>query len=234
MRELLRRKTLARIRDTIKDHPVGTQTGDADGPIRIVTLNRPDQANAVNKEMHSAFARVWPTLSEDEDARAVVLTGAGRAFSAGGDLVQWLENYVENPVTRRAGMREARRIVREMIEFPLPIIAAVNGPVVGFGCSIAVLCDITVQDGGLLVNVEMRPEMLAQLREQLGDEPEDQDPIPLGLLSGDGDRYLVTGGPARGLKGYFVRGASGEIEGVHLGGRLATRTGAAPQVPVTT
>jgi enoyl-CoA hydratase len=117
---------------------------ESDGPIRIVTLNRPEQANAVNKEMHSAFARLWPTLSEDEDARAVVLTGAGRAFSAGGDLVQWLENYVENPVTRRAGMREARRIVREMIEFPLPVIAAVNGPAVGFGCSIAVLCDIVL------------------------------------------------------------------------------------------
>jgi enoyl-CoA hydratase len=58
--------------------------------------------------------------------------------------VQWLENYVENPVTRRSGMREARRIVREMIDFPLPVIAAVNGPAVGFGCSVAVLCDIVL------------------------------------------------------------------------------------------
>jgi enoyl-CoA hydratase len=116
----------------------------SEGPVRVVTLNRPAHANAVNHEMHSSFARLWPTLADDEDARAVVLTGAGSAFSAGGDLVQWLENYVENPVTRRAGMREARRIVREMIEFPLPIIAAVNGPAVGFGCSIAVLCDIVL------------------------------------------------------------------------------------------
>ena len=116
----------------------------ADGPVRIVTLNRPEHANAVNHAMHYAFARLWSELETDEDARAVVLTGAGDAFSAGGDLVEWNANYVENPVTRRAGMRDARRIVRDMIEFPLPIVAAVNGPAVGFGCSIAVLCDIVL------------------------------------------------------------------------------------------
>lgn len=112
------------------------------GAVRIVRLNRPHQANAVNNDMHWAFARLWSDLAEDTDARAVVLTGAGSTFSAGGDLVAWLEHYVDNPVTRRAGMRDARRIVREMIDFPLPIIAAVNGPAVGFGCSIAVLCDL--------------------------------------------------------------------------------------------
>lgn len=113
-----------------------------DGPVRIVRLNRPEQMNAVNNEVHWAFARIWSEIAEDADARAVVLTGAGKAFSAGGDLVAWLEHYVDNPVTRRAGMRDARRIVREMIDFPLPIVAAVNGPAVGFGCSIAVLCDL--------------------------------------------------------------------------------------------
>ena len=74
-----------------------------------------------------------------------MLTGAGdKFFSAGGDLVQWLENFVENPVTRREGMRDARRIVRDMVDFPLPIVAAVNGPAVGFGCSVAVLSDIVL------------------------------------------------------------------------------------------
>jgi enoyl-CoA hydratase len=115
-----------------------------DGPVRIVRLHRPEQANAVNNDMHWAFARIWSDLAEDADARAVVLTGAGDTFSAGGDLVAWLEHYVENPVTRRAGMRDARRIVREMVDFPLPIVAAVNGPAVGFGCSIAVLCDLVL------------------------------------------------------------------------------------------
>jgi len=120
----------------------------ADGPVRIVTLNRPAHRNAVNQEMHSSFARVWSSIADDPEARAVVLTGAGAAFSVGGDLVQWFENYVQNPVTRRQGMREARRIVREMVEFPLPVVAAVNGPAVGFGCSIAVLCDIVLMGEG--------------------------------------------------------------------------------------
>jgi enoyl-CoA hydratase len=117
---------------------------ESDGPVRIVTLNRPEVRNAVNFEMHTAFTRIWPELTDDLDARAVIVTGAGSSFSAGGDLVQWYENYVKNPVTRRAGMKEARRVVREMVEFPLPVIAAVNGPAVGFGCSIAVLCDIVL------------------------------------------------------------------------------------------
>ncbi len=123
----------------------GTITVEADGAVRVVTLNRPDQANAVNNPMHTSFARIWAELAEDADARAVMLTGAGdKFFSAGGDLVQWLENFVENPVTRRAGMRDARRIVRDMVDFPLPVVAAVNGPAVGFGCSVAVLCDIVL------------------------------------------------------------------------------------------
>jgi enoyl-CoA hydratase len=117
---------------------------ESDGPVRIITLNRPDHRNAVNHEMHTAFTRLWPALTDDADARAVVITGAGSFFSSGGDLVQWFENFVQNPITRRAGMKEARRVVREMVEFPLPVIAAVNGPAVGFGCSIAVLCDIVL------------------------------------------------------------------------------------------
>ncbi|WP_082947459.1 enoyl-CoA hydratase/isomerase family protein [Mycobacterium sp. E2479] len=114
------------------------------GPVRIVTLNNPDNANAVNNRMHTAFTRLWGTLADDPDARAVLITGTGDYFSAGGNLVEWLETHVNNPVTRRAGMRDARRIVRDMIDFPLPVVAAVNGPAVGFGCSIAVLCDIVL------------------------------------------------------------------------------------------
>jgi enoyl-CoA hydratase len=133
-----------------------------DGPVRVVTLNRPEHRNAVNQEMHSAFARLWPRLADDPEARAVVLTGAGEAFSAGGDLVQWFENYVENPVTRRQGMREARRIVREMVEFPLPVVAAVNGPAVGFGCSIAVLCDIVLMgEGAFLADTHVAAGIVA-------------------------------------------------------------------------
>ncbi|MBV8959353.1 MAG: beta-lactamase family protein [Actinobacteria bacterium] len=89
--------------------------------------------------------------------------------------------------------------------------------------TIAAKASITAREGWLWAQVEMKPEMAALLREQ-GEEVPEQPPVPLGLLAGDGDRYIVPDGPAKGMKGYFVRGAAGEIEAVHLGGRLATRT----------
>jgi len=94
-------------------------------------------------------------------------------------------------------------------------------PYVGRYETIAAIADITAGDGVLIVDVTIRPEVLEQLHE----EPDDDPPIPLGILPGDGDRYIVPEGPAKGMKGYFTRGADGRIDGVHLGGRLATRAG---------
>lgn len=88
--------------------------------------------------------------------------------------------------------------------------------------TLAATADIAVSDGGLIVNVEIKPEVLAQLHASGEEEPE-QPPFPLGLLPGPGDRYVVTDGPARGMKGYFARSDDGEVTAVHLGGRLATR-----------
>jgi len=61
--------------------------------------------------------------------------------------------------------------------------------------------------------------------EQLHEEPDDEPPVPLGILPGDGDRYIVPDGPAKGMKGYFTRGPDGKIDGIHIGGRFATRAG---------
>jgi CubicO group peptidase (beta-lactamase class C family) len=94
--------------------------------------------------------------------------------------------------------------------------------------TIAVIGRVSVDKGGLLLEVEVKPEALAQLVEAGQEAPEDPPPFPLGLLPGPGDRYIVTGGPAKGMKGYFVRGSSGAIEGMHVGGRLATRTAPTP------
>jgi hypothetical protein len=93
--------------------------------------------------------------------------------------------------------------------------------------TIAAWADITAEEGRLLVNVRPKPETIAQLRDA-GEEIPEQPPIPLGLLPGEGDRYVVTDGPAKGMKGYFVRGTAGDVEAVHGGGRLATRTSEAP------
>jgi enoyl-CoA hydratase len=116
---------------------------EVDGPVRIVTLNRPDMLNAVNKPLHEGFCWVWPQLERDPDARAVVLTGAGKAFSAGADL-PWQRQLIDRKELHRTSMQEARKIVKHMIECRLPIVAAVNGPAVGFGCSVALLCDIVL------------------------------------------------------------------------------------------
>jgi CubicO group peptidase (beta-lactamase class C family) len=94
--------------------------------------------------------------------------------------------------------------------------------------TIAAVVDVTAREGVLWADIEIRPEVAAQLNE-MGEEIPEQPPVPLGLLGGDGDRYIVTDGAAKGMKGYFVRGTSGEIEAVHLGGRLATRTNKMPQ-----
>ncbi len=115
----------------------------ADGPVRIVTLNRPEALNAANGALHTALTQVWRRISSDPDARAVVLTGAGRAFSAGGDFA-WMTSYQQDADYRRRLAVEIRAIITEMVTFPLPLVAAVNGPAVGFGASLAVTCDIVL------------------------------------------------------------------------------------------
>lgn len=113
------------------------------GPIRTVSINRPDHLNAVNRNLHWALANVWRQLAADADARAVVLTGVGRTFSAGGDL-DWITTFLDDPAARKESLREGAEIIQEMLRFPLPIIAAVNGAAVGLGCSIAILSDVVL------------------------------------------------------------------------------------------
>ncbi|GAA0949859.1 enoyl-CoA hydratase/isomerase family protein [Actinocorallia libanotica] len=118
-------------------------TIEADGPVRTVLINRPAELNAVNRPLHWALANVWQRLSQDREAKVVVVTGAGRAFSAGGDL-GWITSFLDDPVARDESLREGAQIIEEMLRFPLPVIAAVNGPAVGLGCSLAVLCDVVL------------------------------------------------------------------------------------------
>src|SRR3954468_8424430 len=112
-----------------------------DGPIRIVRLNRPDDLNATNHELHHALADLFPQLDADVDARAAVLTGNGRAFSAGGDF-GYLDELTKDDALRRQTLVDGKRIVLGMAGCRVPIIAAVNGPAVGLGCSLVALSDI--------------------------------------------------------------------------------------------
>jgi enoyl-CoA hydratase len=114
-----------------------------DGPVRIVTMNRPQSLNAADAVMHRELAQVWDLLAADLECRAVVLTGAGRAFSAGGDLPRMVATQQDQTIQDEV-FDEARRTVLGMVGLPQPLIAAVNGPAVGLGASLVSLCDLAV------------------------------------------------------------------------------------------
>lgn len=114
-----------------------------DGPVRVLTLNRPEGLNGVNRAMHQSLARVWAHLAADDDARAVVIKGQGPNFSAGGDF-DYMQQNIDDADLRAQTIDEGRAIVTGMVRCPLPIIAAVNGPAVGLGCSLALLSDLVL------------------------------------------------------------------------------------------
>jgi enoyl-CoA hydratase len=76
------------------------------GPVRLVTLNRPDALNATNEDLHRELAGVWPDIAADPDIGAVVLTGAGRGFCGGGDL-NLLQRMTEDPDLRASTGRRS-------------------------------------------------------------------------------------------------------------------------------
>ncbi len=116
-------------------------TVEADGPVRIIRLNRPEQLNATNHVLHGALAEVWPQLDADLDARVAVLTGNGRAFSAGGDF-DYIDELIADAALRQESLLDGKKIVQRMVACRVPVIAAVNGPAVGLGCSLVALSDI--------------------------------------------------------------------------------------------
>ena len=113
----------------------------ADGPIRIITLNRPEDLNATNHVLHAGLAALFPQLDADAEARVAVITGAGRAFSAGGDF-SYIDDLSKDAELRHLTLAHGRQIVTGMVSCRLPIVAAVNGPAVGLGCSLVALSDI--------------------------------------------------------------------------------------------
>jgi enoyl-CoA hydratase len=121
--------------------PIDELIIEQEGPVAILKLNRPEKMNAFSDDMHVALREVWYHLSLDRSVRVVVLTGEGRCFSAGGDIPGFIADY-ESQIRRRESMRGAQRLLDAMLECPKPMIAAVNGPATGLGCSVAISCDI--------------------------------------------------------------------------------------------
>jgi enoyl-CoA hydratase len=114
---------------------------EADGPVRVVKLSRPEQLNAVNDDLHLALTRVFPQLTADAEARVAVITGEGRAFSAGGDF-DLLDRMVKDRALRHDVIAEGRELVINMLRCRVPVVAAVNGAAVGLGCSVVALSDV--------------------------------------------------------------------------------------------
>lgn len=157
----------------------------ADGPVRIVTLNRPESLNAFTEAFHAEFVDLWTHVDRDEDARAVVLTGAGKAFSAGGSYEDFEHRRVDMAVRRRS-LRLARRLVDDMLNVAVPVVAAVNGPAVGLGCTVATLCDIVfMAEGAFLADTHVSVALVA------GDGGAVTWPAMTSLLRAK--QYLLTG-----------------------------------------
>ena len=114
-----------------------------DNGVLLITMDRPDKYNAADEQMHGELARVWTEVSADPQTRVAVITGAGKAFSAGGDLEM---------VRRMAGdhdrvahmLREMSDLVYNIINCEKPVVSAINGVAVGAGTVVALLADISI------------------------------------------------------------------------------------------
>ncbi|MCL4870277.1 MAG: enoyl-CoA hydratase/isomerase family protein [Anaerolineae bacterium] len=108
-----------------------------------MTLNRPELLNAADARLHTELVEIWKTIDRDPDVHVAVITGAGRAFSAGGDL-QLVENAYRNYDEICRILDEARDLVYNILHCSKPIVAAINGPAVGAGLVVALLADISI------------------------------------------------------------------------------------------
>lgn len=111
------------------------------GRILEITLNRPATLNAVDELMHEELARVFTDASNDEGCDVVVLTGAGRAFSSGGD-VEFFQKMIDEPASFEKTAREAKQIIFSLLDCDKPVIAKLNGHATGLGATLALFCDI--------------------------------------------------------------------------------------------
>jgi enoyl-CoA hydratase len=192
----------------------------AEGPIRLIELNRPEQRNAASEALHTALADLWDRLAADEAVRAVVLTGRGRAFSAGGDF-HVMTRVQRDEAFREQNIAEARRIITGMVRCPVPVIAAVNGPAVGLGCSLALLSDLVLMaEGSYLADPHVQVGLVA------GDGGAMVLPLIVGLARAKellflGERVSATEAVRLGLANRVVPGDKLLDEAMDLARRLA-------------
>jgi len=112
------------------------------GVLRIV-LDTPGRLNAVDAAMHRDLSKVWLTIDQDPEVRAVIVRGAGDAFSSGGDL-DLVEAMTEDFATRIQVLREARDLVYNLVNCAKPVVSAMAGPAVGAGLVVGLLADVSI------------------------------------------------------------------------------------------
>lgn len=114
-----------------------------DDGVLIITMGNEDRLNAVTSAGHRELVEVWPRVDANPDVRVVLLNARGRAFSAGG-AYEMIDEIIADPESHRRVLKEARELVRNIIECSKPIVSAINGPAVGAGLAAALLADIPV------------------------------------------------------------------------------------------
>lgn len=153
--------------------------------VALVTLNKPNTMNAFDHELHFEMEDVLEDLAKDEEVNAIVLTGAGRAFSAGGDI-KWMQSRLKDPSVPMIPISGAYRLINNILMLEKPIIAAVNGHAMGLGATVALFCDMIFAS----------------------EDAKFADPhVSVGLVAGDGGCVIwpLLIGPAR-AKQYLMTG----------------------------
>lgn len=115
-----------------------------DGPVATITLNRPDKLNAINTEMVGELDRRLAEAAADDGVKVLLVQGAGRAFSAGYDITDEIEDRIETPLEWLPVLRRDVDLTMRIWSFPKPTIAVVHGYCLGGACEIAMACDLIV------------------------------------------------------------------------------------------
>jgi enoyl-CoA hydratase len=160
---------------------------DRDGPVLRATIDRADdERNAVDAGLHADLTELFGLLRVETDARAVLLTGAGRAFSAGGDF-RWFPSLQEPGALEHLRL-DAKRMLEDLLDVPLPIVCALNGHAVGLGASLALLSDVLLMaESATISDPHVRVGIVA------GDGGTVAWPLAVGPMLAK--RYLLTGDP---------------------------------------
>lgn len=160
---------------------------EREGDVLVATIDHPDsKVNAVDGRLHHDLGELFRTLKTEGAARAIVLTGSGRAFSAGGDM-QWFPT-LRSVERAHALRREAKQIVWDMLDVEIPIVCGLNGAAAGLGASVALLCDLIVMaDSAIIVDPHVVVGLVA------GDGGAAIWPLLLGPLAAK--RHLMLGEP---------------------------------------